>query len=311
MKRRFNLFLIIILSSLFFYSCSRDTASPEIDVVLEILNEVNTDTLQSNISKLSGLEPVVIDGVQTHILSRHSYHKDNDIAADYLEKKLTQFGYTVTNDQFNSAGRNIIAELKGIEFPDQYYIICAHYDSMPLKGNAPGADDNGSGTVAVLEAARLLKDKEPQYSIIFALWDEEEQGLFGSKHYAANAASENKNILGVINLDMIGFDSDNNNAFTFVTWSEDEVPKMVDEGLSIISDYNLNLTHNFLYGRTYSDHASFWQHNYPAILIIEDYQDFNSYYHTDQDISENINYVYLTKTTKLAIGILSKLALGL
>ena len=71
---------------------------------------------------------------------------------------------------------------------------------------APGADDNASGTAAVIEAARIFSQYDFPFTIIYALWDEEEQGLIGSEYYATQAANAGDSILGVINLDMIGYD---------------------------------------------------------------------------------------------------------
>ena len=74
--------------------------------------------------------------------------------------------------------------------PNQQIIICAHFDSKPYSGPAPGADDNGSGTSAVLEAARILSKYKTDYTIIYALWDNEEIGLRGSAYYAQQASSK-------------------------------------------------------------------------------------------------------------------------
>lgn len=308
---KLKIYCCIFFSALFILSCSDDSTSPKTDLILEMINEVNSDSLKYNIEKLSGVKPVYIDGEEKLILSRHSYDAGNDVAADYIEKRLTQYGYSIINNRFNVNGRNVIAELKGKSNPADFLIICAHYDSMPLKGNAPGADDNASGVAAVMEAARLFKDKTPDYSVLFALWDEEEQGLIGSKHYAKQCSDENKNIIGVINLDMIAYDSDSDYEFSFVTLSENEIPQMVQDGLNIIQKYDLKLKHNFLYGRTYSDHASFWLYDYPAILIIEDYKDFNAYYHTGEDLETHINYPFLKKNTQLSIGMLTKMAFNI
>ncbi len=80
-------------------------------------------------------------------------------------------------------------------FPDEKYMICAHYDTVADHC----ADDNASGTAIVMEAARILHNYEFPYTIVYALWDQEEIGLIGSSYYAQQAASNNDQILGVLN----------------------------------------------------------------------------------------------------------------
>lgn len=73
-----------------------------------------------------------------------------------------------------------------------------------MQPHAPGADDNASGAAVVLEAARLLSSIQTPYTIIFALWDEEEIGLIGSANYARHAVQSGEQILGIVNMDMLG-----------------------------------------------------------------------------------------------------------
>ena len=88
---------------------------------------------------------------------------------------------------------NVIADLKGSEFPDEYVIICAHLDSWH---QATGATDNGTGTCSTLEAARILSKIgfKPKRTIRFMLWGGEEQGLLGSREFCMSAAQMQENI---------------------------------------------------------------------------------------------------------------------
>ena len=115
---------------------------------------------------------------------------------------------------YRSTGRNVLATKTGTKYPNRQYIICAHYDDMPSGALAPGADDNGSGTCAVLEAARLLAPFSFDYTIIFVAFDEEEQGLIGSHAYADTAYNKGDSILGVFNYDMIAWDGNNDYAYS-------------------------------------------------------------------------------------------------
>src|SRR5262245_15043345 len=116
---------------------------------------------------------------------------------------------------------NVIGTLTGATNPGDVYIMVAHLDDLPSSGLAPGADDNGSGSAAVLEAAKALSCWGVRNTVKFLNVTGEEQGLFGSEAYAADALTRGENIKGVINYDMIG-------------WQGDGIPAVEDLDL----DYN-------------------------------------------------------------------------
>jgi hypothetical protein len=229
---------------------------------------------------------------------------------DYIKQKLDSYGLTTFNQNWSSTGRNVYGVQTGTDFPNQKYIICAHYDDMPSGSTAPGADDNASGTAAVIEAARILSNYSFPFTIIYALWDEEEQGLVGSDYYATQAANQNDSILGVINLDMIAWDSDNDDIAEIHTRSVGSSYEIKDKMVDINTTYNIGLTLQIDDpGTTASDHASFWFNGYGAVLLIEDFQDFNAYYHTTNDKIQYFNQPYYHKMAKLAIGTLATFSL--
>ena len=139
-------------------------------VIQSIINQTNIDSLIFFVEELSGEVQTTIGGSPYTIVSRHKNQPSNDKAADYIEQKLEYYGLDVHNQSFSSSGRNVYGVLTGTEYPNQSWMICAHYDDMPSGSTAPGADDNASGTAAVLEAARILSQQSFPYSIIFALW---------------------------------------------------------------------------------------------------------------------------------------------
>ena len=104
---------------------------------------------------------------------------------------------------------SVIATLHGDEPGGRTYVMSSHYDSRntddadPTR-DAPGADDNGSGTSAVLEAARVLAGTHPHATIIFATYDAEEQGLFGSAHHAQMLRAAGADVQGDLNNDIVG-----------------------------------------------------------------------------------------------------------
>jgi hypothetical protein len=228
---------------------------------------------------------------------------------DYIKQKLDSYGLTTFNQNWSSTGRNVYGVQTGTDFPNQQYIICAHYDDTPPGSTAPGADDNASGTAAVLEAARIFTQYQSKYTIIYALWDEEEQGLVGSAYYAQQAALAGDSIRGVINLDMIAWDSDNDDFAEIHTRSVGNSYDIKDKMVDVNATYNIGLTLQINDpGTTLSDHASFWSNGYGAVLLIEDWQDFNPYYHTTNDKVQYFNQPYYHKMSRLALGTVATLA---
>jgi len=281
-------------------------------VVQSIINQVNIDSLLFFVEELSGEVQTIIGGTPYTILSRYWDQPGNDKAADYIEQKLTSYGLPVINQQYSATGRNVYAVQTGTEFPNQSYIICAHYDDMPPGPIAPGADDNASGTAAVLEAARIFSQYSSPYTVIYALWDEEEIGLFGSDSFATQAANQGDSIIGVYNFDMLAWDSDNDNIADIYSSSVGNSLELSDKMLQINSDYNIGLNLEVdSSGYLYSDHSSFWAKGYSAILLIEDLDDFNPYWHTPDDRVVHFNLPYFHKMARLGIGTLATLALFL
>ena len=120
--------------------------------VNDIINEVNVDSLIYQLRNLSGEDPVVIGGELTTVEHRVSSW-GNDLAAQYIFETLEGFGLETYYQDYSSGGKNVYAIQQGTEYPDEYYMICAHYDAVDFYC----ADDNGSGTAGVLETARIFR----------------------------------------------------------------------------------------------------------------------------------------------------------
>ncbi|UCC78687.1 MAG: M20/M25/M40 family metallo-hydrolase, partial [Candidatus Zixiibacteriota bacterium] len=228
--------------------------------------------------------------------------------------KSTDGGQTWVNQaaNINTAWRNVIATRTGTVYPDQQVIICAHLDDvseMPYD-LAPGADDNGSGSVSVLEAARIFSNLNFERTLKFCLWGGEEEGLLGSGAYAAEASARGDNIVAVLNFDMIAWDGDLDDSMDVVCGVDDPSRNLGTFFMTILSDYNLQLSPEYLpIFDQGSDHAAFWEFNYPAIFISENFEgDFNPYYHTTADNIQHVNRTFLTNNVKAAIGATATLA---
>lgn len=302
-------YIISTIAALFIFS----TTVYSQGTIQNIINQINVDSALYFNKELSGAVPTTIGGQPYTIQSRHKNSAGNDMAMQYIQQKLNSYGLTTSIQTFSSTGKNVYGVKTGTEFPNKKYIICAHFDDMPSGSIAPGADDNGSGTACVIEAARVLKNYTFPYTIIFALWDEEEQGLVGSAYYATQAASAGDSILGVINLDMIGWDSNNDNKVRIHTKNVASSYDLSNKMIELNQVYNIGLTTLIKDpGITASDHASFWNAGYGSILLIEnDLDDFNAYYHTVNDLWTYINVPYFGKCIKASVATLASFALNL
>ncbi|MDX1278424.1 M28 family peptidase [Oceanihabitans sediminis] len=272
--------------------------------ITDIINEVSLDSLQLTLREFTGEQSTIVNGNEVTIINR--VHTNNELAADYLFEKLEKLdNINVSNQLINGeAGRrNVIASQLGKTNPEDIYIICAHYDSMADYC----ADDNASGTAAVLEIARILSTQCLDNTIVYALWDEEEVGLRGAAYYASQAAANNDNILGVLNLDMMGYDGDNDNNFDIDVRNIGNSIAMKDDIISVLNntDYGFNLVANVVNpGTSASDHSKFWNEGYSAVLVGESWEtnDQTPYYHSSADRYATLNFPYYHELTKLVMG---------
>jgi hypothetical protein len=298
-----------LLQAVIIFLALQSVSFSQTPVIQEIINKTNIDSLKYFVRELSGDVQTIIGGSPYTIVSRHKNQPGNNKAADYIKQKLNNYGLPTYDQNFSSTGRNVYGVQLGTLYPNKKYIICAHYDDMPSGTTAPGADDNASGTAAVIEAARIFSQYNSKYTIIYALWDEEEQGLIGSAYYALQAFNSGDSIMGVINLDMITWDSNNDNKAEIHTRPIANSIALKDMMLQINSLYSIGLTLSTINpGATYSDHASFWNWNYGAILLIELDGDFNAYYHTTNDKVQYFNLPYYLKMSKTSFGTVATLA---
>jgi len=213
--------------------------------------------------------------------------------------------------EMDSVLKNLIGTLRGDQFPEQMLIIGAHYDNRPNTEVAPGADDNASGTAAVLEAARVFSDFSFPYTLVFCLWDEEEQGLIGSKAYTAQAAANEKQIIGYINVDMLGWDSNDDHVADIHVRPVAQSIDLANKAIMVDSIYEIGLDiHLVNPGITASDHSPFWNEGYSAIAIAEEYDnDFNPFWHSTADSLGQFNIPFYEKVVRLALATLAECAL--
>ncbi len=267
-----------------------------------IINLVSTASISKFNRQLSGDTLATIGGLPYLIISRKYNSPHNPKAAQYIYETFQSFGYYTYYQINNSTNINVIARKTGVKYPNQKYLITAHYDNYSTNSTdtVPGADDNASGVSAVLEAARLLAGINPEYTLEFIAFDEEEIGLYGSRAYADSAFARGDSILGVLNMDMISWDGNNDGKMN--VYLNTASNSIAEEFIKTVQIYNINLTTVKSYNSGGSDHYYFWQRGYKAITLIELGSDFNPYYHTRQDTYDKFNLNYFTNITKAAIA---------
>ena len=216
--------------------------------VVEIIQKISADSIKRNIEKL-------VSFYTRHSLSDTiSQNRGIGAARRWIKSELERYSresggrLKVEFDEFIApAGprvpkptkmANVIATLPGKIYKDKVYIVSAHYDSragdaLDSTGFAPGANDDGSGTAAVLELARVLSKYEFDFTIMFVLFAGEEQGLLGSRHLAKKLKDSGIVVLGVLNNDIIG-NTEGGNGIV-----DNTRVRVFSEGLPISRDENM------------------------------------------------------------------------
>ncbi len=216
---------------------------------------------------------------------------------------------------------NIWAFVQGSEKPDEIIVVSAHYDHVGMEYGQiyNGADDNGSGTVAVMELARVFnqakkKGYSPKRSILFLLLTAEERGLYGSDYYSRNPLYPLENTVVNVNIDMIGrvdnLHTDNN--YIYVIGADRLSSDLHNINEKVNQKYvGLNLDYKYddrndpwqIYYR--SDHYNFAKHGIPSVFF---FNGIHNDYHQPTDTHEKIDFEALTKRAKLIFALTWELA---
>jgi Peptidase family M28 len=284
-------------------------------LVQEMIDRVDSTTVMSYTGDLSGEWAVVIEGEPYTITTRNTYSGTPiDKATRYVGEHLASLGLDVEYHNWSAggtSGRNVIGEFPGEIHPEDVFIIGAHLDDLPSSGVAPGADDNASGSAAVLVAADILSQYRWGCTLRFALWTGEEQGMLGSRAYATRAAATGEAIVGVLNMDMIAWNTPGSEAGIDL-YANPYLLATVDLAnlfANVTDVYDLNLIPEVnANGFGYSDHVSFWDQGYTAILAIEDLSDFSPYRHQVTDTSSHLDRDFFTEFVKASVGTLAHMS---
>jgi hypothetical protein len=285
------------------------TPSP---AVQGMIDQVTSDTLYDYVGKLSGEQVVIIGGEPYSILTRYTptaqpMQKATRFVYEHFQALGLPAGYHYyILPGWNLEKRNVIAEQVGVGQPERIFLLTAHLDSY--SGDpfnlAPGADDNASGSAAVMAIADILSQYHFDCTLRYALFTGEEQGLRGSIAYANYIRSLGENLQGVLNLDMVGYNTPGTEtSIELHTRAGNDGSAIATLFADAVDAYNIDLTPQILNdGLSFSDHSPFWDRGYPAILAIEDWQDHTPDYHRTTDRLSTLHMSYYTRFVKAALA---------
>lgn len=257
---------------------------------------------------------------------RNLNHYDHlEAAASYIRKYLEQQEYHVEEEDYTVSGktcRNLYAILEGTDKSKGIVVIGAHYDSV---AGSPGANDNGSGVAAVLELARILKDEAHSQSIILAFFPNEEPPYFqtdnmGSLVLARSLKAQGMRVIAMISVETIGYYSDQSGSQRYPSGIASFYPNTANF-IGFVSDLRSRpLLHQavgefrtsthfpsegatlprWIEGVGFSDHWSFWQAGYRAIMVTDTAPFRYPYYHTANDTADKLDY---DKMARVVVGL--------
>ncbi len=274
--------------------------------IQEIVDEVDSNSLYTFDYDLSS------------ILTRYCNSAYYEVAADYAATVFDNHGWAVESQYFDFGGqsptRNVIATKEGVTSPDSVIVLCAHLDSITYdsfgdpNAPAPGADDNGSSSSAVLEAARIFETRSFRMTVKLVLFGAEELGLYGSYYFAEQAAQEGMNIVCAVNADMIAYDDDGTDDAEIICNNNSEwiADLMLASAATYTSgvDFEKTLDPN----SHSSDHRAFWDLGFTSTWLFEGWNDYSQYIHSDQDLISTLNFPFFVECTKLLLATTAELA---
>ncbi|RMH23090.1 MAG: M20/M25/M40 family metallo-hydrolase [Gemmatimonadetes bacterium] len=225
-------------------------------------------------------------------------------AVDYLARRLTEFGYAPALQWFEARGArtaNVIARLEGTVDPQLVCTVSSHFDSVR---DGPGADDDTSGTAALLETARVLAEHPLPITVEFAFFTGEEAGLLGSREYVRRAQDEGKRIVCALNNDMIGWSNDHRLDNT-IRYSNAGIRDVQHAAAALFSDL---ITYDARYYKNTDAHAYYDAYgdivggigSYPVLG--------NPNYHRITDRIETINHRLVAEVARTTVASIVLLA---
>ncbi|MCP3979444.1 MAG: M20/M25/M40 family metallo-hydrolase [bacterium] len=301
-------------------------------LVQSMLDQTDETQWRDWIEKLSGEESITVGGQQYDSMTRYSPTLFSGSALargfDFAVEQAESWGFgpgTLEQDPFSGTGgqtwKNLVLSIPGQTAPNEVVLITAHFDSTSSSAStlAPGADDNGTGSAALFEAARLFRQYRFQRTIRIVWFAGEEQGLLGSEAYVADHPTAN--FLGAVNMDMIGYDDDGDRCFELHVGTLADSQLVGDCFRNSITKYNLNLSYDYLLADATdrSDHAAFWQVDVGALAAVQNFfsdglpdgcvgMDRNPDYHQTDDTIDNVAPSFGIEIARASLATVAKMA---
>lgn len=293
------------------------------------------------VPQLSTEEQLIRDKLQGHVEMLAQQIGERNVwqaealaaAALYIRTTLEALGYQVNVQSFDSQGMTVLnleVELQGATLPEEIVVVGAHYDSVP---GGPGANDNASGVAALLEMARLLAGKSHAHTLRLVAFVNEEQPFSGSEEmgsrvYAQRSRQRGEQIKAMISLETIGHYSDQpasqHYPFPFNYFYPDTANfigfvgnlsswQLVRQSIGAFRASTAFPSEGvaapeWVSGVGWSDHASFWQAGYPAIMITDTALFRYQHYHEATDTADKLDYQSLARVTRGLVDVAVELA---
>lgn len=253
--------------------------------------------------------------------------------AQFIETSFSAMGYGVQHQEYTvqmRKVRNLIAEIRGDKKPQEILVIGAHYDTV---ADCPGADDNTSGVAGLLELARLLRHSHPARTLRFVAFVNEEPPWFqtedmGSLVYAKELKRRGENVVAAISLETIGMYSDQEGSQQYPAVLGTVYPKKGNFIAFVGNVGSAELVRravaafrksvNFpvegaaapaaVTGVSWSDHWSFWEQGYPAIMVTDTAPFRNPHYHQPSDAPGTLDFDRMARVVSGMKGVINDLA---
>jgi Zn-dependent M28 family amino/carboxypeptidase len=293
---------------------------------------------------LTDAELRIRDGLRRHVEvlageigERHVFNPPAlEAAAAYVERELQALGYRPQTQPYLAHGRevrNIEVEIPGVRRPDRIVVAGAHYDSIP---GCPAANDNGSGVAALLEIARVFKGLHPPESVRLVFFVNEEPPFFqteemGSLVYARRCGQRGENVVGMLSLETIGCyrDEPGSQVYPLPSWYARTMPSRGNflAFVGNVGSWRLTRRCRVLFGLHsrnfptrwaalpsaitgigWSDHWSFWQAGYPAVMATDTAPFRYPHYHRPTDTPDKLDYDRTARVTAGLAGVIASLA---
>ncbi len=271
-----------------------------------------SDRLRRHVRKLAG------DIGERNVLNPQAL----EAAAKYIESSLADAGYAPVRHAYRTAGQtcsNIEVEIAGGELREEIVVIGAHYDSV---SDCPGANDNASGVASLLALARAFAGKRGSRTLRFVAFTNEEPPHFwtdemGSLVYAKRCRANNDNVVAMLSLETIGYYSDEKDSqhyplplrllypstgnfigFVGNRSSGDLVRRVVGSFRNYAQFPSRGaVLPNAIREAGWSDHWSFWQLGYPALMVTDTAPFRYAHYHRDSDAPDKLDYDHMARVT--------------